>query len=49
MTGVTKGGRHIQLHLSTSGNSDRTKIHGASLAASMSLVRKLAMNVHMKN
>jgi hypothetical protein len=30
-------------------NSDRTKIHGASLAASTPFMRERAMNVHMKN
>jgi hypothetical protein len=49
MTRVTKGGRPIQIHFSTSRILIGERIHGAPLAASTPFVRERAMDVHMKN
>jgi hypothetical protein len=49
MTRVTKGARHIRLHLSTTRIQLGQKIYGALLTASTPLMRKRAMNVYVKN
>jgi hypothetical protein len=49
MTRVTKGERHLHLHFSISRIQIEQKVQGAILAASMSFMRKWAMNVHMNS